>query len=149
MKAYQFTKGNRKAVGQGNRVLHKRKMLGAALYYAATSKQMQRICHALLRQAEEGKMEAIKLVLAYTMGQPAKEVNVTTTGTIDVTASVKAVLASHSDLLAALRVDESALGVSPGGADSRRLARHSASTSEILEISCDPQHDIGEVPPCQ
>src|SRR5215813_3327420 len=67
----QFLKGNRCAVG---RVSHGRKTaeLRAELLACVGPKTLRRIVRKLARLAEDGDLDAAKLLLAYVLGRPAE-----------------------------------------------------------------------------
>jgi hypothetical protein len=69
----RFARGN--PFGSGNPHARQVAALRRAVYSAVTEKDIQAIAHKLLEMAQEGDVAAAKLLLAYTVGQPAPTVD--------------------------------------------------------------------------
>jgi hypothetical protein len=109
----KFKPGNKGGAG-GN--FHARKVASfrAAVYRAATIGRIRKIADKLLELAEAGDLAAIRLALAYTVGEPAQVVELHTHDqAAEVSTYVQAVLSDPDAIAAHKRIAERLIGGRP------------------------------------
>ena len=103
----RFQKGNQAAKGRKNPAFRLREVVRKATKPA----DVKTVFEQLANKARQGDLTAIKLFLAYAVGEPSQVIDLTHhAGEVNIPAAVQALLASGASLAAEMQLDIQYLG---------------------------------------
>jgi hypothetical protein len=105
-KPWRFQRGNKAAVGHQASGFKLRE----AIRKVTKPADVKAVFEELTIKAKAGDMAAVKLFLAYAVGEPSQIIDLTHHTTMDIPAAVQALLASSASLAAELQLDVQYLG---------------------------------------
>ena len=103
---WRFQRGNKAAVGHQASGFKLRE----AVRKATKASDVKAVFEQLAIKAKNGDMAAVKLFLAYAVGEPSQIIDLTHHTTLDIPAAVQALLASSASLAAEMQLDVQYLG---------------------------------------
>lgn len=105
-KPWRFQRGNKAAVGHQVPGFKLRE----AVRKATKASDVKEVFEQLAVKAKNGDMAAVKLFLAYAVGEPSQIIDLTHHTTMDIPTAIQALLASGASLAAEMRLDVQYLG---------------------------------------